>query len=262
MTTAVHGAVPPAWRVLAVDDEPPALGELAFLLRQDERIAEVQTATDGVQTLKLLRTASFDVVFLDVSMPGLDGVEVAEILRRLPNAPELVFVTAHEERAAEAYGLDAVDYVLKPVSWDRLREALRKLERRLSPSTEPPTASDDPGDLAVIPVEHEGGTKYLLRGDVLYAEAHGDYVRLRTKGADPGPHTVRMPLGALEERWSSAGFVRIHRGYLVRLAAVTELRKDPIGGLLARVGGRDLPVSRRHTRELRSRLAALSGAAP
>jgi DNA-binding LytR/AlgR family response regulator len=243
------------WRVLAVDDEPLALAELAFLLRQDDRVKSLRTASDGVETLKVLRTESFDVVFLDVSMPGLDGVEVAEILRRLPVPPELVFVTAHEGRAAEAFGLDAVDYVLKPVSAGRLQEALRRLERRTATTTTLPEQDDD---LAALPVESDGSTRFVLRRDVLWVEAHGDYVRLTARGRDPGPHTVRMPLAVLEERWASSGFLRIHRGYLVALPAVTELRKDPLGGLLARVGGRDLPVSRRHARELRERLASLA----
>ena len=169
------------WRVLAVDDESLALAELAFLLRQDERISAVSTAPDGVQTLRLLRTETFDAVFLDVSMPGLDGVELAEILRRMPDGPELVFVTAHESRAAEAYGLDAVDYVLKPVSGARLSEVLRRLERRLTQRRVAVPEHED--DLAVIPVESVGSTRFLLRRDVMFAEAHGDYVRLQTGGS-------------------------------------------------------------------------------
>jgi two-component system LytT family response regulator len=94
---------------------------------------------------------------------------------------------------------------------------------------------------------------------VLFAEAHGDYVRLQTGGRQPGLHLVRIPLSVLEERWTAAGFLRIHRSYLVALQAVTELRKDPLGGLLARVGGRDLPVSRRHARELRELLLTRAG---
>ena len=245
------------WRVLAVDDESLALAELAFLLRQDERISAVSTAPDGVQTLRLLRTETFDAVFLDVSMPGLDGVELAEILSRMPDGPELVFVTAHESRAAEAYGLDAVDYVLKPVSGARLSEVLRRLERRLTQRGVAVPEHED--DLAVIPVESVGSTRFLLRRDVMFAEAHGDYVRLQTGGRGAGLYLVRIPLSVLEERWAPAGFLRIHRSYLVALKAVTELRKDPLGGLLARVGGRDLPVSRRHVRALRELLGTRSG---
>lgn len=248
------------WRVLAVDDEALALAELAFLLGEDPRVASVAAASNGVEAVRSLRTEAYDAVFLDISMPGLDGVEVAEILRRLPQPPELIFVTAHEARAAEAFGLDAVDYVLKPISQARLAEVLRRLERRMAERGAVPAAEAD--DLAVIPVATEDRTRYIQRRDVLYAEAHGDYVRLHTRGRDQGVHTVRLPLSALEERWGAAGFLRIHRSYLVSLPFVSELRKDPLGGLLARVGGRDLPVSRRQARELRERLRALSGPAP
>jgi DNA-binding LytR/AlgR family response regulator len=239
-------------RVLAVDDEPLALAELGFLLGEHPRVGVVRTACDGVQTLRLLKTESFDVVLLDVSMPGLDGVEVAEILRHLPDCPALVFVTAHEGRAAEAFGLDAADYVLKPVSAARLDDAVRRVERRLA-STGQPTRSDAE-DLSVIPVEAGGSTRFVHRRDVVYAEAHGDYVRLRTVGREGGLHTVRMSLTTLEERWGAVGFVRVHRSYLVALRAVSELRKDPLGGQLVRVAGHDLPVSRRHARALRERL--------
>jgi DNA-binding LytR/AlgR family response regulator len=238
-------------RVLAVDDEPLALAELGFLLGEHPRVGSVQTACDGVETLRLLKTETYDVVLLDVSMPGLDGVEVAEIMRHLPECPAVVFVTAHEERAAEAFGLDAADYVLKPVSAPRLDDAIRRVERRLASSGLP---SPDADDLSIIPVESEGSTRFVHRRDVVYAEAHGDYVRLRTVGRDGGLHTVRMSLTTLEQQWRAAGFLRVHRSYLVALRAVSELRKDPLGGQLVRVAGHDLPVSRRHARELREQL--------
>jgi DNA-binding LytR/AlgR family response regulator len=189
-------------RVLAVDDEPLALAELGFLLGEHPRVGSVQTACDGVETLRLLKTETYDVVLLDVSMPGLDGVEVAEIMRHLPECPAVVFVTAHEERAAEAFGLDAADYVLKPVSAPRLDDAIRRVERRLASSGLP---SPDADDLSIIPVESEGSTRFVHRRDVVYAEAHGDYVRLRTVGRDGGLHTVRMSLTTLSAA-SSCGW--------------------------------------------------------
>lgn len=246
---------PRALRLLAVDDEPLALGELAHLLREHPEVAAVTTATDAVDTLRLLRSETYDAVLLDVSMPGLDGIEVAEILRRLPDCPELVFVTAHEGRAAEAFGLDAVDYVLKPVGPARLDEVVRRLQRRFA-AHDPAGGTRAAEDLTVIPVESAGRTRFVHRQDVVYVEARGDYVRLCAAGREAGLHTVRMSLSTLEERWRDVGFVRVHRSYLVALRAVTELRKDPLGGLLVRVAGHDLPVSRRHARDLRAQLQA------
>ncbi len=105
--------------------------------------------------------------------------------------------------------------------------------------------------MAALPVESAGRTRYVRRQDVRYVEAHGDYVRLHTGS---GVHLVRMPISRLEEYWSEAGFVRTHRGFLVSLGAVRELRSDSAGGLLAHTDLGDVPVSRRHARQLRERL--------
>src|SRR5204863_9162023 len=102
-----------------------------------------------------------------------------------------------------------------------------------------------------LTVEHAGRTKYVRRSEVQFVETHGDYVRLYTKG---GAHLVRMPISRLQEYWESAGFARVHRGFLVALASVRELRSDAVGGLLAHTDLGDVPVSRRHSRELRERL--------
>src|SRR5205823_12660023 len=122
-------------RVLAVDDEPPALDELAYLLRADPRVASVQTAGDVTGALRLLRDSDVDAVFLDIRMPGLDGMELARVLTRFAKPPAVVFVTAYDERAVEAFELGVVDYVRKPVQADRLAESLRRiLATRLVPA--------------------------------------------------------------------------------------------------------------------------------
>ncbi|HWG94762.1 MAG TPA: response regulator, partial [Mycobacteriales bacterium] len=102
-------------RVLAVDDEPPALDELAYLLRADDRVADVQTAGDPLEALKLLEGDGLDAVFLDIRMPGLTGLELARVLGRFASPPAVVFVTAYDDAAVDAFSLRAVDYLLKPV---------------------------------------------------------------------------------------------------------------------------------------------------
>src|SRR3982751_5343945 len=113
-------------RVLAVDDEPPALDELAYLLRADPRVAVVHTAGDATEALRVLRDSDIDVVFLDIRMPGLDGMELARVLGRFAKPPAVVFVTAYDDRAAEAFDLGVADYVRKPVRADRIAESLRR----------------------------------------------------------------------------------------------------------------------------------------
>jgi DNA-binding LytR/AlgR family response regulator len=243
-------------RVLAVDDEPPALDELAYLLRADPRVATVHTAGDATGALRVLRDADIDAVFLDIRMPGLDGMELARVLSRFAKPPAVVFVTAYEERAVEAFELGVVDYVRKPVQADRLAESLRRITAaRLVPRPGLPgrgreRAETDPPRDPTIPVELAGVTRLLPRSAVRWVEAQGDYARLHT--AD-GSHLVRVPLATLAERWADAGFVRIHRSYLVQLRLITELRLAG-GAYVVVIDGRELPVSRRHTRELKDRL--------
>jgi DNA-binding LytR/AlgR family response regulator len=232
-------------RVLVVDDERPALDELAYLLARDPRVGEVVTSDSATEGLRILREHDVDVVFLDIQMPGLTGLELAQVLGQFRTPPPIVFVTAHEEHAVSAFELAAVDYVLKPVRAERLAEAVRRVVEAGAPA---------PSGDTQIAVERGGVTRFVQRSDITHVEAQGDYARLHTT---EGSHLVRIPLSVLEERWSDAGFVRIHRSYLVALPLITELRLAGSGYVVRLGTGGDvaeLPVSRRHTRELKDRL--------
>jgi len=230
-------------KVLVVDDERPTLDELTWLLERDERITEVVACDSATEALRILQERDVDAVFLDVQMPGLTGLELAQVLARFKQTPPVVFVTAHEQHAVEAFDLRAVDYVLKPVRAERLAEAVRRV---VEGSGRPAEPADEQ-----IPVERGGVTRFVNRSDIRYVEAQGDYARLHT--ADDS-HLLRAPLTQLEEQWGPAGFVRIHRSLLVSLAHVEEVRMHN-GRCTVRVGGVDLQVSRRHTRDLRELLS-------
>ncbi|GAB2564651.1 LytR/AlgR family response regulator transcription factor [Kribbella endophytica] len=234
-------------RALVADDEEPALAELVYLLQRDERIGPIQTASNGPDALKLLQGTDFDVVFCDIKMPGLDGIDLARVLSKFVKPPQIVFVTAYDEHAVQAFELRATDYVMKPVRAERLAEAVRRVVDAGGPLVvQSPEETED----ETIPVELAGVTRFVQRSTVRYVEAQGDYARLHT---GQNSHLVRVPLSTLEERWRDAGFTRIHRSTLVALAHVDEMRVD--GGRCAvRVGDDWLPVSRRHTRELRDLL--------
>ncbi|MCM4083000.1 MULTISPECIES: LytR/AlgR family response regulator transcription factor [Paractinoplanes] len=233
--------------VLAVDDEPPALDELAYLLNADGRVAHVHRAGDATEALRVLRDTEVDAVFLDIRMPGLDGMELARILRRFARPPAIVFVTAYDDGAVDAFDLGVTDYVRKPVRAERLGESLRRVAgSRPVPTTAPAQPADEP----TIPVELAGTTRMLPRSSVRWVEAQGDYARLHTSDAS---HLVRVSLATLAERWADAGFVRIHRSYLVQIRLIAELRLTGSGYVVS-VDGIELPVSRRHTRELKDRL--------
>ena len=226
-------------RVLVVDDERPAGAELAYLLDRDDRIGAVTVCDSAAAALRLLREGGVDTVFLDIAMPGLDGLELAAVLRQFREPPGVVFVTAHMEHAVDAFDLAAVDYLLKPVREQRLREAVRRACDTGAPDTED-----------TVPVERGGVTRFVRRSDVRYVEAHGDYARLHTHD---GTHLVRLPLTSLEQRWGEYGFLRIHRSLLVARAHIKLLRTDE-GRCTVLVDDVELPVSRRHTAAVREAL--------
>lgn len=248
-------------RVLAVDDEAPALGELLYLLRADPRVRSAEGAGDATEALRRIGRAlesgqggdegvggvdgidGIDVVFLDIHMPGLGGLDLARLLGGFARPPLIVFVTAHEGFAVQAFDLEAVDYLLKPVRRERLAEAVRRVHELVHATAQAPAPEQ-------IPVELGGVTRFVSVDTIAYVEAHGDYARLHT---DHGSHLVRIPLSALEERWAARGFVRIHRSHLVALARIDELRLDG-GATSVRVGDAELAVSRRHARHLRDLL--------
>lgn len=252
-------------RVLAVDDEEPALAELLYLLRADDRIGQAEGATDATEALRRIGRAldaelrqggtddAFDVLFLDIRMAGLSGLDVARLLAGFARPPLIVFVTAHEDFAVQAFDLKAVDYLLKPVRRERLAEAVGRVVRQLAltrPTGPPPTGGTDR-----ITVELGGVTRLVAVSDITYAEAQGDYARLHTRD---GSHLVRVPLSTLEERWAPYGFVRIHRSHLVALHRIDELKLDG-GGMSVRIGGAELAVSRRHASRVRGLLMRRAG---
>lgn len=233
--------------VLVVDDEAPARNEVAWLLDRDERVGRVITASSGTTALAALEREQIDVVLSDISMPGLDGMQLARVINRFREPPQIVFVTAHDSHAVDAFDLDVVDYVMKPVRPERIGEAVR---RCLANRERPETASAAPEDDETIPVELGGVTRFVARSDIRWVQAQGDYARLHTP---TGSHLVRIPLATLEERWAEAGFVRIHRSTLVSTRHISEVRTEH-GKVSVVVDGTELQVSRRHTRALRSTL--------
>lgn len=238
---AVHEPV--LLHALVIDDEAPAREELTFLLTGDPRIGDVSAAGSAGQALRILGDQPVDVIFCDIKMPGLDGIELARVVSRFAHRPHIVFVTAYDDHAVDAFELQAVDYVMKPVHAGRLAEAVRRVAS--VGGGESPSDNDE-----TIPVELAGVTRFVRRSQVRYVEAQGDYARLHT-GTDS--HLLRTTLADLEDRWSDSGFVRIHRSTLVALAHVDEVRVVD-GRYSVRVGPDELPVSRRHARELRERL--------
>jgi DNA-binding LytR/AlgR family response regulator len=248
-------------RVLAVDDEPPALGELVYLLERTPAISAVTAAGSAAEALAALQSAEFDAVFLDIRMPGIDGIQLAGLLARFATPPPVVFVTAYDSHAVAAFDVAAADYLLKPIRAERLEQAVQRVRRRIDSlkagtgeaAPAAPAAAPGPPPDETIAVELGGVTRYVRRSDVVYVEAQRDYVRLCTR---TGGHLVRVPLATLEDRWADVGFLRVHRRYLVNSAFVEGLRSSA-GMVSVDLGsGQSVPVSRRFAAAVRAALVA------
>jgi DNA-binding LytR/AlgR family response regulator len=232
-------------RALIVDDEAPARSELRYLLAGHDEMEVVGEAASAAEALALARAVPYDVVFLDVQMPGMTGLEAAPLVRDQPRPPAVVFVTAHPEHAVDAFAVEAFDYVLKPVDPDRLARVVQRLRERAP-------AQDSP--VGKIPVVAGGRTELVDQDAIHYVQADGDYSRVHTYDRS---YLCTASLGELEERLPGNRFARIHRSYLVNLAKVASVRRigtDRIRLALEDAHRTELDVARRQSRQLRDRL--------
>jgi two-component system response regulator AlgR len=245
-------------RILLVDDEPLARLRLRTLLQEMANLPLqiVGEAGDAQQAMDLLRVQPCDLVLLDIRMPGRDGLQLAEALRRLPPPPSVVFVTAHGSHALHAFELDAVDYLTKPVRRERLQAALQRVQQRRSAAPSAPAALDD---TPVLVVNDRSRTLRIPLDEVLFLRAEMKHVTLQTATRS---HVLDESLTELEQRLGP-GFIRIHRNALVARRAVRELQRRSDGGAdegwAVRVAPGDawLPVSRRLVGAVREALGGL-----
>jgi DNA-binding LytR/AlgR family response regulator len=250
--------------VLVVDDEPLALGMTAELVRRDPEIASVVECRDATAVADLLTRHHPQIVFFDIEMPGMDGLQLARLVD--DHGPVVVFITAFSQYAARAFDVSAVDYVLKPYSDRRLADALERAKRRVrerrlgelasQASTSSVELSPEPGKdpAATYPsrLAFKSGDRAIVlkTEEIVWVEAEDYYVLVHSTR---GRHLVRMPLGSLEERLDPQHFVRVHRAALVNLREVTEM-DDRDGAWLVMSNGARVPVSRSRKRRVEERL--------
>jgi DNA-binding LytR/AlgR family response regulator len=232
-------------RALIVDDEAPARSELRYLLSAHPEVEIVGEATTAKEALALANAVGYDVVFCDIEMPGLSGLEAARLVRDRPDRPVIVFVTAHEQYAVDAFAVEAFDYLLKPVAPDRLDRVITRLTKAQRPTAWP---------VEKIPVVSAGKTVLLDYDAVHYVQADGDYSRVHTYDRS---YLSTSSLRELEDALPASRFARIHRSYLVNLAKVAAVRRagpDRIRLALDDQARTELDVARRQSRALRERL--------
>ncbi|WP_353228223.1 LytTR family DNA-binding domain-containing protein [Novosphingobium sp.] len=230
-TTDPDHAPARALRTLIVDDEPLAIERLQILAARIASLQVVGTASDGAQALRLASALAPDLLLLDMTMPEADGLTVARQLMMQPTRPAVIFVTAHDQFAVEAFDCDAVDYVLKPVAEDRLARAVeRAIARRASAAAERDTtrpASAAPSNwIEEFWVPHRSELIRLAAGDIDRIDAERDYVRLHVGQRS---YLLLHTIQGLEDRLDPDRFIRLHRSTIIRRDRITGLRHDGLG---------------------------------
>jgi two-component system response regulator LytT len=233
-------------KAIIVDDEAPARSELRYLLDEIGTVEVVAEAASVREAIEKMQIHPIDVIFLDVNMPEVNGVQFAEALQHLKNPPAVIFVTAYSEHALEGFKVHAVDYLVKPVETDRLRQAVARANEYV-------TLHVKAAQSERIPVE-KGGKKILIPIDsIRFVMARDDYAYLQT---DTDRYFSTVSLAQLEKRLGRHGFFRAHRGYLVNLELVEEVEPVSGGTLLLTMNGIDekVPVSRRRVSSIKRAL--------
>jgi len=251
-------------RVLVVDDEPLAREGVAFQLRNERDVEIVGECQDGSEAVRAIKAHKPDLVFLDIRMPKVGGFAVVEKIGT-DRMPLVIFLTAFDEHAVEAFRLNALDYLLKPIDRNHFRESLQRARERLAQSLTSQGAQLERllaalADKAKAPVDMPsriavklGGQIQLLRPDeVVWVEAEGDYVSVHTPERS---HLVRETMQAMEQRLEPHGFQRIHRSAIINLDKVEKLVASDNGDYEVRLSsGLALKVGRNYREALFRRM--------
>jgi two-component system LytT family response regulator len=231
-------------RCLIVDDEPNAVNLLEMFIQQNTSWDLIAKCYDAREALVFLKTHTVDLVFLDINMPHLTGMEMAALL---PPATRIVFTTAYSEFAAESYGFSTIDYLLKPITLKRFYTALQKIEAHFStPQTAAPqaqTASHNEDEYFFV--KSGRALQKILLKDILYFEGEKEYVRVVTP---VHKLLVYRRLKDIEEQLS-ASFARVHNSYIVNIARLESIRDNQIF-----VGGKQIPISEKFREAFMNRI--------
>ncbi len=253
----------PSIRAIVVDDEPLARRGLRTMIGREGDFEIVAECANGVEAIEAVGRLRPDVIFLDLTMPRMSGLEVARLQASDAEAPHVVFVTAHDEHAVEAFEVNAIDYVLKPLEDSRVRQSLQRVRDRMADRGGRHGADRIQAVLAGLPARDQpprrivvrtgSGSVFLDVADVRWIEASGNYVTVHSAS---GERVIRITLREIESVLAPAGFARVHRSFIVRLDAVMELVHAPGSrDLVVRLNdGAEVPVGRRYKEAVRGQL--------
>lgn len=243
------------WNVIIVDDEAPAREELAYLLEKIPDVDRITQAVGGMDAIRKVKEQAPDLLFLDMEMPDINGLQVAEIVGRSNPQMKIVFSTAYDQYAIEAFKLRAFHYMLKPYDEEDLNIIFRELgKKRLE--TDPTGGSSTAVGLTSVKLalELEEGIKYVSPKDIIYISKEGKYVQVHTAHST---YDVTYPLFELEQKLEPFGFFRCHKSYIVNLASIVELRTWVNGAYnlyMDDLSKSVVPVSRNYVKTLRLKL--------
>jgi DNA-binding LytR/AlgR family response regulator len=228
---------------IAVDDEPLALGLVCKFIEQTPFLKLVGRYSGAVDALKAIHQQKLDLIFLDIQMPDLNGIELARVLGKGADVPRVVFTTAYNQFALDGYKVDALDYLLKPFNYEEFLRAAQKalnyheLVNRPNSSAPVPTIADEHSDEHYLFLKVEYQLVRIALDDILYIEGLKDYVKVHLENVDKAVLSLTS-LKALEEKLPSKRFMRVHRSFIVSLDKVTSMTKNSvqIGKMLIAVG--------------------------
>jgi two-component system, LytTR family, response regulator len=241
--------------VLIVDDEPLAREGLLLLLREDPSITAVAQARNGVEAVSMIRSTPPDLVLLDVQMPEMDGFGVLKEIGA-ERMPPVIFVTAHDQYAIKAFEVNAIDYLLKPVTRERCSQALARVRERISQGADNQHVMSllqqlaaPPRHLQRVALRAAGRISFVNVEDILFVQAAENYVQLNLKASR---HLLHVPIATLEASLDPAHFLRIHRSIIVNVRHVRELETGPHGEYIVVLqGGTKLQSSRSYHEKIK-----------
>lgn len=206
--------------VLLVDDEPLARNELKYLLNQCEGITKIVEASSIQEALEILLFESIDLAFLDIQLTNETGLELADKMTRVNNPPAIVFATAYDEYAIQAFEKNATDYILKPFELERVKEAVKRVQAKNEKNTDR-EEKEMSSSTKSFPIQIEDRILMIKMGEILAVEVSQGETSIHTKKQT---YIIQEPLSAWENRLDESRFMRVHRSYIIRLDAIKEIQ--------------------------------------
>lgn len=240
--------------ILLVDDEPLARNELKYLLNQCKGVSSIMEASSIQEAFEILLVESVDLAFLDIQLTNETGLDLAEKIAKIPHPPEIVFATAYDEYAIQAFEKNARDYILKPFELERVQEAIKRVQRIVahSASKESASSTNQQERKKSFPIQENDRILMVKAEDILAVEVSQGETTIHTNNQ---PYYTQEPLTSWEEKLDREAFMRVHRSYIIRLDAIEEIQ--PWFNHTFQVKMTDslkIPVSRSYMKEFKERV--------